>query len=173
MPTGIAAKTSPKKSPKPKPLESLTQAELERREKFREYGRKGGLARKNGTTSQFADEAEAHESIKKDWAQISEKLAKQALKVARDPQKVDGRSLVALTTAAGIAYDKRWSKQVSDSQDIDIPASLASKILGKLSKPLIDKESECMVQGKPCTDGEGSSESSEPAPDPMLLSPGL
>lgn len=171
MPAGIAAKTSPKPSIK-KPLESLTQAELERREKFREYGRRGGLARRAKSKDYLKDEGKAHEIIKDKWTELADYSADEALAAARS-DKTDPKALVGKFTAAAIAYDKRWSKQVTDTQDIDIPASLATKILGKLSKPLIDKDSECMVQGKPCTDGESVSESSEPAPDPMLLSPGL
>lgn len=164
MPTP-AAKPASKKPPTP--------AQLAHREKLKAYGRKGGLAQKSPRAEKPVDEAQAHELIKQDWAQVSSKLVKEALKAARHPEKVDGRSLVALTTAAGIAYDKRWSKQVSDSTEIDIPASLATQISSKLAKPLISNESENMIQGKSCNEaGSGASEA-EPPVDPMLLSPGL
>lgn len=164
MPAGIAAKT-----PLKKPLQTLDNS-LDTKPKERN---KGGRPSNASKAALYADESKAHESIKLKWAEISHQLADETLKAARDPKSQDARKFVSLATVAGIAYDKRWSKQVSDGQDIDIPASLATKILGKLSKPLIDKESECMVQGKPCTEGEKEAESSEPAPDPMLLSPGL
>ena len=134
---------------------------------------KGGRPTNASKAALLQDESQAFESIKQKWNFISHKLADEASKAARNSKKIDGRSLVALTTAAGIAYDKRWSKQVSDSQDIDIPASLANQIFSKLSKPLTEKESPCMTQGKPCTEEEAASETTEPAPDPMLLSPGL
>ena len=150
--------------PKPKPSHHKNLAQ---------YGQLGGRPKKDQVKKPLQDESQAFESIKEKWNYISHKLADEASKAARNSKKIDGRSLVALTTAAGIAYDKRWSKQVSDSQDIDIPASLASQIFSKLSKPLTDKESPCMTQGKPCTEAEAASETTEPAPDPMLLSPGL
>ena len=150
--------------PKPKPSHHKNLAQ---------YGQLGGRPKKDQVKKPLQDESQAFESIKEKWNYISHKLADEASKAARNSKKIDGRSLVALTTAAGIAYDKRWSKQVSDSQDIDIPASLANQIVSKLSKPLTDKESPCMTQGKPCTEEEAASETTAPAPDPMLLSPGL
>lgn len=152
--------------PKPKPSHHKNLAQ---------YGQLGGRPKKDQVKKPLQDESQAFESIKEKWNYISHKLADEASKAARNSKKVDGRSLVALTTAAGIAYDKRWSKQVSDSQDIDIPTSLAQQIYSKLSKPLADKESPCMTQGKPCTDQQQEHEpcQSGPAPDPMLLSPGL
>jgi len=164
MPTGTAIKPSPKKLP----LTPDNSADTKPKER-----NKGGRPTNASKAALLQDESQAFESIKQKWNYISHKLADEASKAARNSKKIDGRSLVALTTAAGIAYDKRWSKQVSDSQDIDIPASLASQIFSKLSKPLVEKESPCMTQGKPCTEEEAASETTEPAPDPMLLSPGL
>jgi len=150
--------------PKPKPSHHKNLAQ---------YGKLGGRPAKGQVTKPLQDESQAFESIKEKWNYISHKLADEASKAARSAKKIDGRSLVALTTAAGIAYDKRWSKQVSDSTEIDIPASLATQIGSKLAKPLISNESENMIQGKSCNSGEQSMAEPEPPLDPMLLSPGL
>jgi len=146
--------------PKPKPSHHKNLAQ---------FGKLGGRPKKDQVKKPLQDEAQAFESIKEKWNYISHKLADEASKAARSAKKIDGRSLVALTTAAGIAYDKRWSKQTDNSQDIDIPASLAHQISVKLAKPLTNNESANMVQSKPCTESE---EKAEPI-DPMLLSPGL
>lgn len=79
----------------------------------------------------LGDEGQAYEIIKDKWTLISDTLADEALKAARSRKK-DGKSLVATCTAAGIAYDKRWSKQVNDNTEISIPPSLASQITKKL-----------------------------------------
>lgn len=134
---------------------------------------KGGRPSNAAKAALLKDESQAFESIKEKWNYISHKLADEASKAARSAKKIDGRSLVALTTAAGIAYDKRWSKQVSDSTEIDIPASLATQIGSKLAKPLISNESENMIQGKSCNEPGSSASEAEPPVDPMLLSPGL
>lgn len=160
MPAGTASKTASKK-----PLQTPDNAS-DTKPKERN---KGGRPSNASKAALLKDESQAFESIKEKWNYISHKLADEASKAARSAKKIDGRSLVALTTAAGIAYDKRWSKQTDNTQDIDIPASLAQQISGKLSKPLTNNESLNMVQSKPCTDSE---EKAEPI-DPTLLSPGL
>lgn len=160
MPAGLTTKTSPKK-----PLSTLDNSP-DAKPKERN---KGGRPSNASKAALYADESKAHESIKLKWAEISHQLADETLKAARDPKSQDAKKFVSLATVAGIAYDKRWSKQVSDTQDIDIPASLAHQISGKLAKPLTNNESANMVQSKPCTD---SDEKAEPI-DPMLLSPGL
>lgn len=78
------------------------------------------------------DEGQAYEIIKDKWTLISDTLADEALKAARSRKK-DGKSLVATCTAAGIAYDKRWSKQVNDNTELGIPASLAAALTKKLA----------------------------------------
>lgn len=131
---------------------------------------KGGRPSTKQILEQYKDEAKAFESIKDKWTLISHKLADEALKAARDPKKIaDGKTLVSLATAAGISYDKRWSKQVSDTTEIEFPPSLAAQIGAKLAKPLNSNDSECMIQDKSCSEPEQPD-----APlDPMLLSPGL
>ena len=115
------------------------------------------------------DEAQAFESIKEKWNYISHKLADEASKAARNPKKFDGRSLVALTTAAGIAYDKRWAKQTDNGTEVDIPPSLAAQIGKKLldapAKPAESKEVALLSQ-------ERDRVVLGPI-DPSLLAPGL
>lgn len=150
-----------------------TPAQLAHREKLKEYGRKGGSAPKTPREPKPLDEAQAHELIKEDWAEVSSKLVKQALKAAKHPEKVDGRSLVALTTAAGIAYDKRWSKQVNDNTEIAIPDALQAAVASKLAKPLNSNDSQNMIQAKSCSETKEGEADANPPVDPMLLSPGL
>ena len=111
----------------------------------------------------LGDEGQAFEIIKDKWTLISDTLADEALKAARSRKK-DGKSLVATCTAAGIAYDKRWSKQVSENTEIAVPPSLLSAVTAKL---LEGQKSQVMVQGKPCTEAV-SAEPSQPEPDPAL-----
>lgn len=82
--------------------------------------------------ARLADEGKAFEIIKDKWTLISDTLADEALKAARSRKK-DGKSLVATCTAAGIAYDKRWSKATSDSQEVDVPATLLASVSSKLT----------------------------------------
>ncbi len=155
--------------PVPEPIQSAkskpTPAQLAHRAKLAEYGRKGGLRKKPPRSLNIPDEGQAFESIKAKWNYISHKLADEASKVARNPQKIDGRSLVALTTAAGIAYDKRWKNQTSADTEIDIPGTLAVAIASKcaikadVSVPMQDRDSIQSDTDKPI--------------DPLLLSPGL
>lgn len=104
---------------------------------------KGGRPSNAQREALLADEGQAFESIKRKWTYISHKLADEASKAARDHKKLDGKSLVALCTAAGIAYDKRWSKQVSDTQEISIPPSLAASVTAKL---ITDKQGNQQVK---------------------------
>lgn len=158
----------------PAPLKKPpTPAQLAHRAKLKAYGQKGGLAHKAPRPPKPSTEAEAHESIKEDWAKVSSTLVKEALKAARDPKKVDGRSLVALTTAAGIAYDKRWSKQTHDTTEIELPASLVTAVSSKLrtdpAKPAEVQTTAVMVSPGPLPDGATTPD----APiDPLLLCPG-
>ena len=140
---------------------------------------KGGRPSTKKILEQFKDEGKAFDSIRDKWTLISHKLADEALKAARDPKKIlDGKSLVSLTTSAGIAYDKRWSKATADTTEIAMPPALISAIAAKCSatqpNSLMNNESQLMVQGKPFTEQgqeaaevtseEGSHESaSEPA----------
>jgi len=165
MPTPAADSHLPK--PKPSHHKNLAQ-----------YGKLGGRPPKDQVTKPLQDESQAFESIKDKWSYISHKLADEASKAARSAKKIDGRSLVALTTAAGIAYDKRWSKQVSDNTEIAIPDALQAAVASKLAKPLNSNDSQNMIQAKSCSDGNDEgissvSEANDPPVDPMLLSPGL
>lgn len=81
--------------------------------------------------ARLADESQAFEIVRDKWTLISDTLADEALKAARSRKK-DGKSLVATCTAAGIAYDKRWSKQAADTQEVSIPPSLGAQITAKL-----------------------------------------
>jgi hypothetical protein len=92
---------------------------------------KGGRPSNAQRNAMLDNEGEAFESIKRKWTFISHKLADEASKAARDHKKLDGKSLVALCTAAGIAYDKRWSKQVGDAQEVAIPPVLAERMTSK------------------------------------------
>lgn len=171
MPAGTA-KASPKKPLPPKPSEPLTQAEIERREKFREYGRKGGLARKSKNKDYLKDKSKAFDVIREKWIELADSSVDEALRAVRD-NKTDPKQLVGKVTAGAIGYDKAFKGHTDDSQEIEIPPSLVMNVQSKMYKPLISNESECMTQGKPCTEEEAASETTEPAPDPMLLSPGL
>ena len=88
---------------------------------------KGGRPSTKAILEQYKDETKAFDSIRDKWTLISHKLADEALKAARDPKK-DGKTLVATCTAAGIAYDKRWSKATADTTEIAMPPSLVAAI---------------------------------------------
>lgn len=159
--------------PEPSPDSHLPKPKPSHHKNLAQFGKLGGRPKKDQVKKPLQDESQAFESIKEKWNYISHKLADEASKAARSAKKIDGRSLVALTTAAGIAYDKRWSKQVSDNTEIEIPAGLQAAIAAKLAKPLISNESENMIQDKSCSEpGSSASEPDSPL-DPMLLSPGL
>lgn len=135
---------------------------------------KGGRPSTKKILEQFKDESKAFDSIRDKWTLISHKLADEALKAARDPKKIlDGKSLVSLTTSAGIAYDKRWSKATADTTEIAMPPALISAIASKCASPspnsLMNNESQLMVQGKPFTEqGQEAAEvtSEEGSPEP-------
>jgi hypothetical protein len=101
------------------------------REYLKEIAKKAGRPKSSTRSVTTMEEGEAFESIKRKWTFISHKLADEAAKAARDHKKLDGKSLVALCTAAGIAYDKRWSKQVGDAQEVAIPPILAERMTSK------------------------------------------
>ena len=135
---------------------------------------KGGRPSTKKILEQFKDEGKAFDSIRDKWTLISHKLADEALKAARDPKKIlDGKSLVSLTTSAGIAYDKRWSKATADTTEIAMPPALISAIAAKCAAPspnsLTNNESQLMVQGKPLTEQEQEQEEchEEASPEPV------
>src|SRR5690242_5980924 len=90
--------------------------------------RKAGRPSNAAKQALLDDECQAFESIKRKWTFISHKLADEVSKAARDPKKLDGKSLIGLCTAAGIDYDKRWSKTVDSSTEVCIPPSLVASL---------------------------------------------
>lgn len=166
-----AAKPALKK-PLPLTPPKLTEAEQQRLNKLREYGRKGGLANKKKPRDYLQDKGKAFEIIREKWIALADVSVDEALRAVRD-DKTDPKQLVGKVTAGAIGFDKAFKGHTDDSTEIDIPASLATQIGAKLSKPLISNESENMIQGKSCNSGEQSVAEPEPPLDPMLLSPGL
>ncbi|MBA3752752.1 MAG: hypothetical protein H0X01_01090 [Nitrospira sp.] len=95
---------------------------------------KGGRPSEKQILAQYKDEAKAFESIRDKWTLISHRLADEVLKVARNTKRLpDGKSFVTLATVAGIAYDKRWSKQTHDSTEIELPPALMAALTSKLA----------------------------------------
>ena len=166
MPAGSVSKAASKNSPV-----SLNNSPATKPKERNKGGRPSNASKE----ALLRDESQAFESIKAKWNYISHKLADEASKAARSAKKIDGRSLVALTTAAGIAYDKRWSKTTADTTEIAMPPALISAIAAKCASPspnpLITKNesgnSGNMVQGKPFTEQEAAEAASEEgSPDP-------
>ena len=128
------------------------------------YGKLGGRPRKDKAKAYLKDEGQAFEVIKNKWAELADLSVDEALRAVRD-DKTDPRKVVGKTTAAAIAYDKRWEKKVSDNTEIAVPPSLAKQIVAKLtatgsgSEPqtempsgntLESQETLNMVQAEPC-----------------------
>ena len=142
--------------PEPSPDSHLPKPKPSHHKNLAQFGKLGGRPKKDQVKKPLQDESQAFESIKEKWNYISHKLADEASKAARSAKKIDGRSLVALTTAAGIAYDKRWSKTTADTTEIAMPPALISAIAARCSAPppnsLMNNEPPLMVQGKPFTE---------------------
>ncbi len=168
----MATKPQPKLEP-PAPLTQPDKPKSAHHQNLGKYGVLGGRPSKTKPPKLLQDESHAFDSIKDKWTLISHKLADEALQAARSSKKIDGRSLVAITTSAGIAYDKRWSKQTHDTTEIELPASLVTAVSSKLrtdpAKPAEVQTSAVMVSPEPLP-----SEDVKPdAPiDPLLLCPG-